>query len=733
MLSKISDNHGVSFSSSTILSVSILPKDQNSILEDYTISSLTSTWTTGIISDYAAMSRTVVGDLNHDSVIDIATCSNGFVYLLNYTSPGIYDTVWYSEHVACSKITAADRDADGSLQLFIATSDGKVVIFSGTNHQQKDEFTLPGAASASDIAVANVDGDASLEIVLVKSTVTWVYDASTYALEWTATGFGGNQVAIGDIDNDTQPEIVVNGNPAHILNATTQSQEWALSGGYGIDMSLGDVDGDNFPEIAYTDIANNIYVFDAGTMTEKWHLAGSGTLNDIIVADTNGDNLGEVLVGNHGFGSVFGYQGEDGTLLWTIPNPEYSAYGLAAGDTDGDGEREIIWGSGVGITSEDLLLVGSWVSETVEWTCVDLDGPLYVASGDVDNDGNTEIIVASYSMNTSYDGGVLRVYDGTSHQLVWSTMVGAVFYDVSQLAVGQLDGDAALEIVVGAENWYDTRIKVFDGITHTVDWESPVLGDYKPLALIVTNLDADAVDEIIVGLSTDNVQVFHGLTNIIQWDSGPLDGDIRDLDIGDLDGDGSLDLAIQTNQSVYIYDADTWTQKLHRTITNGWRLTIANADLTEAGELLLVTMDGSLNNTLIGWDGVTYTEILRRPLGVKVIKDLVVNDLDSDGSQELIFMGNKGSYSTHESYLSIADPLYPDYWEYQMDRHWDTIYGIVLIDADNDGQTELLLSSSSVIQINRDHNDDGHHPANLHSYCSKTRTARYLRVRDRQR
>jgi len=70
---------------------------------------------------------------------------------------------------------------------------------------------LPSSLLANDIEVGDVNGDGNQEIVLVRSDATLVYDAITYNLEWQATGLGGRQVAIGNIDNDPLLEIVVNG------------------------------------------------------------------------------------------------------------------------------------------------------------------------------------------------------------------------------------------------------------------------------------------------------------------------------------------------------------------------------------------------------------------------------------------------------------------------------------------------------------------------------------------
>ncbi|MDY7077226.1 MAG: VCBS repeat-containing protein [Chloroflexota bacterium] len=708
-------------------------------------------WTTGIISDGVGTSSILVTDLNQDNVTDIVACSNGSVYVLNEATGGnygtvnfggYYDTIWYSEQISCGKMAVGDRDSNGVLEICVGTSNSswayelfqrmqprhptadilyktrvweqltnnlnansspKVYIFRGDSFEEVDELSLPDNTGVTDIKVADVDNDGNEEIVVAQSNATLVYDANTLILEWQAIDKGGSELEIGDIDGDSELEIVVNGNPARVLNAILKNEEWAYSGGFGIDMAVGDVDGDNIAEIAYIESWDDAYVLDAEAPVTKWHLDNLSDLNAVTVADTDGDGVDEVLIGDGQWGNVTGYQGSDGTRLWRIPNPEHGVFGIGVGDTDNDGVNEVVWGGGLSSSGKDALFVGNWINQSVEWSSDDLDGPLHVAAGDVDNDGQVEIVVASFSTNSGYDGGTVRVYDGSTHQREWSVVVSNSYYDLYQVAIGQLDTDPALEIVVGADNWYDARLRVYDGITPTVEWESAELAGGAPAALLVMNLDTDPVEEIIVALSNNHVQVFNGASSVIQWDSGSLDGSVQDVDIGDLDGNSVLDMAVLTNQSVYIFEVGTWTQKLHQTLSDGKKLAIANGDLTGTGELLIVTSTGwdPTSSQLQAWDGASYELLWQRSIGNVIINDIATADLDIDGDEEFAIMGSTVSdwYSSgNPSLLLIGSQIVSSYWtEYQNNGYWGTINGMVFADVDNDSQMELVFGSSSLI------------------------------------
>lgn len=668
---------------------------------DLIVANITPLWTTGIISDDAGLARIIVDDLNQDGTYEVVTCSNGHVYVLVLKPANGYDTIWYGEDISCRRIATADRDTNGLREIYVATDDLRVMIYNANDFQLIGSMTAPGISLINDIAVANVDGDAELEIVLVRNVDTLVYNANTLSLEWQAADLGGKQVEIGNIDNDSTLEIVVNSSPAHILSASTKTQKWSFSGGFGISMDIGDVDGDNRAEIAYVENWNNAVVIDGDTQTWKWSHGNLADLDIVKLYDIDGDGKCEVIIGDGQWGKVMGYRGSDGEKLWSINNPNSGVVGIGAGDANNDGVIEILWGAGVSSSSTGALITGSWVNQTVEWICEDLDGPLYTAVGDVDNDSQNEIVMASLGTNEGYGIGVLRVYDGATKQLEWSAPMGTITIKIYHLAIGQLDSDAALEIVVGGKALYNTRLQVIDGISHAVEWQSPVMSSNETRVLKVMNLDSDNLDEIIVGLNNNHIQILNGASSFIQWDSGGLDGLIQDVSVGDLDGNAVLDLAVLTTRSVYVYEVGTWTVKLFTRVSGGQKLAILNTDQTGTGKLAVVYSDSSSNHTLEAWDGKTYAVLLQRSLGKIMLKNIFVADLDTDGSQEFILMGYNGLVSHSPSLFWIGNLSYPFLWEYKMTgRYWDPINSLVLSDVDKNGKVELVIGSGGLIQVN---------------------------------
>jgi hypothetical protein len=509
-------------------------------------------------------------------------------------------------------------------------------------------------------------------------------------------------VGIGNIDDDALVELVVNNRPAHILCPGLKIEKWNFGeGSYGL-METGDVDGDQLLEIVTLGTYGGVYVMDVvGTnLPVLWQRSDVGAINAISVADLDGNGIGEVIIGNDRVGSVSGYQGSTGEKLWSIPNPDDTVSGIGVGDPDDDGVREVLWSTGLYIGGKDSLIVGNWGSQSLEWATEDLDGPFLTAAGDVDNDGQVELIMASHSTSGGYENGMIRTYDGATHQLEWSALSNGPHLHFTHLAIGQLDGDAALEILVGVDQPGSAVLQVYDGLSHVPEWSSPDLGSEVPLDVILGNLDEDPVEEIAVVLNYNRVQVLNGASSQIQWDSGILDGTIRSLAHGDLDGNGVVDLAVLTVYGVYVFEAGSWTQKHHKGLINGNLLVaILPASADGPGELLLVTGTDYVNNTrtLQAWSGTTFATAWQYSLGSAAIENLEVADVDSDGVMEIVVMGGLGN---ERSYVGVANRDYPYFWEHQMEGSWGLINSAALSDLDNDGQKEFLFGSSQVIQVN---------------------------------
>jgi hypothetical protein len=529
---------------------------------------MTTLFRTGTLTKNVGAANLIVRDVVGDSRPDVISCASGSAFAMSYNGSTYRDT-WYSPNVGCVGVAVGDRDGNGSNQVFVGTASGYsyssagpsyIYVYDATSYGPEVAKVLVSATEAvNDIAVGNVDGDPGLEVVAVTGTKVFVYNAATLALKWTAS-YGGHTVAIGDLEGDGVNEIVIAGaNIGYVLDAAAQTLKWSYAGGFGPSMALGDVDNDGKAEILcgsqpYT--SGPVRVINGDTMSV---VTLSLRAQSITAGDANNDGQIELIVGPDQWGSVEGYSlsGTTATKLWSITNPEHGVQGMTVGDPDGDGKNEILWGAGVTSSGADVLYVGNANTQTLEFSSVDLDGPFHVVVDDLDGDGKLEMVVLSQSTQSGYNGSAAWVLDYATHRLI-ATLTFPYSGGASEVAIGQLDGDPQKEIV-----FLGNPIRVFDGKTFALEWSSPVTQTSpSPGQMIVRNIDSDPVDEIFY-VTGSSFHVLNGASEFIQFSSTALDNSITDLALADLDGDSVPDLVVATLTGVYVFKTSDWSQRIY--------------------------------------------------------------------------------------------------------------------------------------------------------------------------
>ena len=292
-------------------------------------------------------------------------------------------------------------------------------------------------------AVADVDGDGSLETITIARTIQYVDGVPTpffhvqvnqatgldeppnsmetqAAVLWptddelkalTEKGFleitNGTlvQPIVADLDGNGTAEII-----AHnlVLDALTGETLATLSWTAGIDVSIptvGDIDLDGFQEIVMGD---TVFAYDG---TPLWDTDGAieasrGQFSAIVQGDT--DPEGEVAMIGNGRYSLFD---TDGTPLaarnfgGTVMGPPCVA------DFDGDGDPEMSFTAG-------SLLYNIELDGTVNWTAsvADSNGFAACSAFDFDNDQAYEVIYADTETLWVFDGETGAVnYENANH------------------------------------------------------------------------------------------------------------------------------------------------------------------------------------------------------------------------------------------------------------------------------------------------------------------------------
>jgi hypothetical protein len=280
----------------------------------------------------------------------------------------------------------------------------------------------------------------------------------------------------------------------------------------GVRVAVGDVDGDGRNEIVTAPGRSGFTeprVFDGRTFALKRALQPFGNTGDwwagafVATGDTNGDGRAEIVEGLdagccttlHVLDAV---SGKD--LSGFFPFGDHSEVGarVAAGDINGDGKAEIL------ATPIGSLRISAFASSGAgpsfrSFTSfgAEATGRISFAAGDVLGDARAEVVAAAPTSS----GAQVKIMDATSGATVASfAPYGPYPVSSLELALGDVDGDGRLDIVLSALTSDGTEVKALDtsgAELHSFYVLDPTIVPDATLA--AGDLDGDGKAEIVLG------------------------------------------------------------------------------------------------------------------------------------------------------------------------------------------------------------------------------------------
>jgi hypothetical protein len=449
--------------------------------------------------------------------------------------------------------------------------------------------TLPGSWDENWFAspgLIDVNGDGVLDIVAARHSVLYVYSGEGTLLWKTAfpSSAAGSpehgevrmwpSAVVGDLDGDGNVEIAVSAQP--------------------------DSNG------------KNVAVYDhLGALLPGWPRAfGANEIRGIAAADVNGDGKQEILVVKQADGPATNVFRLDGTNLPGFPQVgaskpprgdviDYGGFNqnIGAGDLDGDGVLDVIttydaigfgvwhgdgtnfltapefadaWVTGVEAYHDLALAKQGWgTGDRSEFTY----SPPVIA--DIDGNGTCEIVLAGdheHSQSTANKGVTTWVLNpdmtrpagwvapkDSGMPLVYGEIGDNIVMTMPSPSVANLDGFPGLEIVVPA---YDGVLHAYRANgeelwTYGFGQASPYVGASEAL---IVDLNGDGSPEILfTTYSAGAPRAPKTPAHLIVLDAGgnllhrlelPGRGSMAAPSVGDLDGDGQLELVISLKDSL---------------------------------------------------------------------------------------------------------------------------------------------------------------------------------------
>ena len=563
-----------------------------------------------------------VGDFDGDADTEILLVGLRWLLEIEADGAGGYRQSWAypfafgdendsSTFGAPQTLTTGDVDGDGHHEIFAAT-DNRIVKLDGMQRRVVASATLRADETCSDLRHGDLDGDGAGEIVCAArlsslSQRLVIYRASDLSERAAlASGPYGTLLALGNVDADAALEIVTDG--GYVIDGATTAVQWQRAGGFR-EVATGNVDGTGPDEIVAAESSNMLAVFRAGNLTPLISVP-SELLDTVLVADIDGDARGEILAGTRQNGNVTVYRYDQGAatvgVMAQIDNQNHGVTAFGVGDTDGDAQVEIVWGTGLANGPNLLVVAGLHPGIEVEWINDDLEqltGPFVGGA------------LARSPTEPSAPLFVTRTFDSGSRLVRLDPLDGTIRTSpalddssggrYSMLAVDDYDQDGTDEALLASVGPFQASPTVYDFFTDTVEWTPAVFDGTVQLAS--ANVYGDVRDELVWLGVNGVVSVLDVATRQLIWQSEALNG-ARGLRLADRDGSGESEIYAITPSSLHVFmraaAPDTFQLADSFPLTGSVvDLTVGDADGDGRGEVFILVNPPNPPNSPPGFVG----------------------------------------------------------------------------------------------------------------------------------
>ena len=512
-------------------------------------------WTAANIATSADYARDVyVADMDSDGDLDIVSASIDDDTIAWYENDGASDPSWSAANIATNAngaraVHVADMDGDGDLDIVSASYGDDTIAWYESNAADK-----------------NLDADAVAGVDYTAASGTLTFDAgdttATFTVPVLADSYPENNetatMTLSSASNATLSDatgtLTITDDDSISFTGTTINQ--GLSD-QAREVFLADMDSDGDLDIVVSSSKDNTVAWfenDGAANPGFSHANIATNANggaDVVVRDMDGDGDLDIVSASSGDDTIAWYE-NDGAAdpTWSSANIATSAdgaYSVDVADMDGDGDLDIVSASDRDNTiawyEHDGAADPSWSAANI---VTNVDGARGLSVADMDGDGDFDIVSAAR------DDDAIDWFenDGAADPTWTKANIATTADGALDAKVADMDGDGDMDIISASHlddtiAWYEN-----DGAADPTWTAANIATDADgAVDLEAADMDGDGDMDIIAGSRLDDTVSWYENDGAADptWTAVDIDtsGDwVRDVHIGDLDGDGDLDIVV---------------------------------------------------------------------------------------------------------------------------------------------------------------------------------------------